>query len=87
MFPGERRAVDQQRVIQALVGAQMRDGVGDVARIPGDDGGDHEVQPRSAELLRLGTALGDPALVEGANFLSQEVPLLTLIQPGVTAPA
>ena len=87
MFPGERRGVDQQRVIHTLPGTQMRHGVGDVGRIPGDDGGDHEVQPRSAELLRLGIALGDSALVEGANFLSQEVPLLTLVQPGVTAPA
>jgi hypothetical protein len=38
-------------------------------------------------LLRLGTALSDPTLVEGANFLSQKVPLFALVQPGVTAPA
>ena len=86
MFPGKRRGVGQQRVIQALVGAQMRHGVGNVRRIPVDDSSDHQVQPRSAELLRLGTALGDPTLVEGANFLGQGMPLFALVQPGVTEP-
>ena len=43
-------------------GAHVRDGLGDIGRVPVDDGGDHEVQPRSAELLRFLVVVGDAPL-------------------------
>lgn len=41
----------------------MRHGVGDVGGVPVDDGGDDEIQPRGPELLRLGTTVGNSALL------------------------
>lgn len=36
------------------------------------------------ELLRIRAAVGDPSLLEGADHLRQGVPLLALVQPGMT---
>lgn len=51
-----------------------------------DDRGDEQVQSRGAVLLGLGPAIGDPALLEGADRLGQGVTLLPFVQPDVTAP-
>ena len=73
MLPSQRGGVRQQCVGDALASAQVGDGIGDVGGIPVDDGGDDEVEPRSTTLLSFQVAIGDPALVEGADFLREEV--------------
>ena len=88
MLPAQRcRMGEQRRGYDLAGGAQVRHGIGDVGRIPIDDGGDHQVQPRGSELLRLHAAVGDAALLEGADDLGKEVALFALVQPGVAAPA
>jgi hypothetical protein len=59
------------------------DGVRHVGRVPPDDGGDHQVQARSAVLLSVAGPLGDPPLAEGADRLRQRVPLLAANRPSV----
>ena len=67
MLPGERRGVDKQFGWYRLVAAaQVIDGVGQIGRVPVDDGGDYQVQTRGAELLRVGTTVGDAPLLERA---------------------
>jgi hypothetical protein len=41
---------------------EMGDGVGDVGGVPEHDRGDDEVEAGGTKLLRLGTAVGNPAL-------------------------
>jgi hypothetical protein len=86
VLPSERRRVRQQRIRHgpALV-SQVLDGVGQIGRVPVHDGGDHQVQPGRAELLRLLAAVGDAALLERADDLGQRVPLLALVQAGLAA--
>ena len=66
--------------------AQMRDGVGDIGGVPEHDRGDDEVETGGAKLLRLGAAVGDPALLEGADDLREGVTLLAFVKAGVAAP-
>src|SRR5215472_3180979 len=47
----------------------------------------HEVEAGSAKLLRLAAAVGDPALLEGANDLRQGMTLLALVEAGMAASA
>jgi hypothetical protein len=61
----------------------MLDGIGQVGRVPVDDRGDHQVQPRRPELLRIVTAIGDATLLECANDLGQGVALLAFVQAGL----
>ena len=51
-------------------GAEVYDRIGHVGRVPKDDRGDKEVQPRGPVLLRLGAAVRDPSLLERADSLS-----------------
>ena len=44
---------------------QVGHGIGDIGGVPEDNRGDDEVEPRGTKLLRLGAAIGDPALLEG----------------------
>jgi len=44
---------------------EMGDGVGDVGGVPEHDCGDDEVEAGGTKLLRLGTAVGNPALFAG----------------------
>ncbi len=61
------RGVDKQFSWYRLVAAaQVIDGVGQIGRVPVDDGGDYQVQTRGAELLRVGTTVGDAPLLERA---------------------
>ena len=60
----------------------MGDGVGDVGGVPEHDRGDDEVEAGGTKLLRLGTAVGNPALFEGADDLREEMTLLALVEPG-----
>ena len=72
MLPGEWRRVGQQRVRDGLaLIPQVLDGIGQVGRVPIDDGRDHQVQPRRPELLRLLAAVGDAALLERADDLGR----------------
>src|SRR5271165_2949979 len=66
---------------------QMRDGIGDVGGVPEHDRGDDEVEPGGPKLLRFGAAVGDPALLEGADDLCEGMALFALVEPGVAAPA
>ena len=86
VFTGERRRVGEQGVQDgfALV-AHVLDGVGQVGRVPINDGGDHQVQPRHPELLCFLAAVGDAALLERADHLGQGVPLFALVQAGLAA--
>jgi hypothetical protein len=67
-------------------GAEVGDGVGDVGGVPEDDRGDDEVEAGGTKLLRLGTAVGDPPLLEGADDLRERMTLLALVEAGVAAP-
>ncbi len=67
--------------------AQMGDGIGNVGGIPENDRGDDEVEAGGAKLLRLGAAIGDPALLEGADDLREGMTLLALVEAGMAAPA
>ncbi len=60
--------------------AEVIGGVGQIGRVPIDDGGDHQVQARCAELLRILSSVGDATLLEGADDLGERVALLTLVQ-------
>ena len=66
--------------------AQVVDGVGHVGRVPPDDGGDHQVQARSAVLLGVAGPLGDTPLAECANRLCQRMPLLALVEARLATP-
>ena len=66
---------------------EMGDGVGDVGGVPEHDRGDDEVEAGGTKLLRLGTAVGNPALFEGADDLREEMTLLALVEPGMAASA
>jgi hypothetical protein len=80
MLPAQRCRVGEQRLGYGLAcGAQVCDGIDDVGRIPIDDGGDDQVQPRGPELLCLRAAVGDATLLESANDLGEEVALLALL--------
>ena len=57
-----------------------------IGGIPEDDRGDGEVEPRGAKLLGLDAAIGDPALLEGADDLHKGMTLFALVEPGVAAP-
>ena len=56
--------------------AEVIDGIGQIGRVPVDDGGDHQVQARGAELLRVLASVGDATLLEGADDLGERVALL-----------
>jgi hypothetical protein len=43
------------------------------------------LRPEARNLLRLGTAVGNPALSEGADDLREERTLLALVEPGTAA--
>jgi hypothetical protein len=51
------------------LGTQMGHGIGKIGRVPIDDGRDDEIEARGAELLRFMGAIGNPALLEGADSL------------------
>ena len=82
MHPRERRRVGEKHVRHgfALV-PQVLDGIGQVGRVPIDDGSDYKVQPGGSELLCSLPTVGDAALLERADDLGQRVALLTLVQP------
>jgi hypothetical protein len=60
--------------------AEVIEGIGQIGRVPVDDRGDHQVQARGAELLRVLAAIGDAPLLEGADDLGERVALLALVQ-------
>lgn len=81
MFPRERRGMGEKlgRDGVALT-SQMADGIGQIGRIPVDDGGD---EPGSAP--KRGTAarpgrVSNPALLERADHLGEGVALLALVE-------
>jgi len=61
--------------------------IGDVGGIPEHDRGDDEVKAGGTKLLRLGAAVGDPALLESADDLRERMTLLALVKSGMAAPA
>ena len=64
---------------------QVSHGIGNIGGVPEDDRGDDEVEPRGAKLLRVGAAIGDPALLE--DDLSERMALLVLgLDPTVVSP-
>jgi len=52
-----------------------------------DRGDDDEVDAGGMKLLRLGTAVGNPALFGGADDLREEMTLLALVEPRMAASA
>ena len=56
-------------------------------KAPEHDRGDDEVEAGGAKLLRLGIAVRNPALFEGADDLREETTLLALVEPGMAASA
>lgn len=88
MLPPDGRGVAQQVVGRGLDRrTQVRHRVGHVGRVPIYDGGDDEVEPRSAILLRLARAVGDASLFVGADGTGQNVALLGLVQSRMAASA
>ena len=67
--------------------AQVGHSIVDVGGIPEQDRGDDEVKPGGTKLLRLGAAVGDPALLESADDLRERMTLLALVKSGMAAPA
>src|SRR5690349_23147889 len=65
----------------------MGHGIGDVGGIPEHNRGDDKVKAGGSKLLRLGAAVGNPALFEGADCLREEMTLLALVEPGMAASA
>ena len=87
MAPAHRRGMRQQFVRHGFADrAEVGDSVGDIGRVPIDDGSDDQVETRRPELLRLMRAVGDAALFERADRLREEVALLGFVEPGL-APA
>src|SRR4029078_8091372 len=88
VLPAEGRRMGEPIVGRRFFGhAQMRDGVGDVGGVPERDRGDNEVEGGGAKLLSLRAAVGDQALLEGADDLRQGMTLLALVEAGMAAPA
>ena len=65
--------------------AQVRDGVGDVGRVPIHDRSNHQVEAGVTELLDIVGAVYDSALLEGEQRLRERVALLALVQAGLAA--
>ena len=87
VLPTDRRGVCEPLVRHDLAGgAEVYDRIGHIGRVPIDDRGDKEVQPRGPVLLRLGAAVRDPSLLERADSLSERVALLAFVQSGLAAP-
>ena len=55
--------------------------------VPEQNRGDDEVDAGGMKLLRLGTAVGNPALFGGADDLREEMTLLALVEPRMAASA
>ncbi len=88
MLPAHRGRVREEIVRHALArGAQVGHGIGHVGRVPPNDGGDHQVQPRRTILLSLVGAVRDAPLAKRADRPCQCVALLALVQPRLAAPA
>ena len=84
MLPGHWGGVGEQLGRHRLAGgAQMRECICQVGRVPVDDRGDDKIQAGGPELLCLCAALGDPSLAKRANHLGQRMSLFTLVQAGV----
>ena len=63
MLPAERRCMGEPCIGHRLFSrTETGDGVGDVGGVPEHDRGDDEVEAGGTKLLRLGTAVGNPAL-------------------------
>jgi hypothetical protein len=66
VVPAERRCMGEPCIGPRLFSrTEMGDGVGDVGGVPEHDCGDDEVEAGGTKLLRLGTAVGNPALFAG----------------------
>ncbi len=86
MLPREWRRVFEQLIRhRPTLVTQVLHGIGQVGRVQKDNDRDHQVQPRRPELLRVLAAVGNAALLEGADHLGQGVALLALAQPGLAA--
>jgi hypothetical protein len=60
--------------------AEVSNRIGYVGRVPINDGRDDEVETRRPKLLSLMGAIGDAALLEGADRLREEVALLGFVE-------
>jgi hypothetical protein len=78
VLPGERGRVGEQfgGDLTPML-PKVVDGLGQVGRVPIDDGGNHQVQARSPELLGVWTAIGNASLLERADHLSRRARRLT----------
>jgi hypothetical protein len=66
VLPAERRCMGEPCIgHRSFSRTEMGDGVGDVGGVPEHDRGDDEVEAGGTNLLRLGTAVGNPALFAG----------------------
>ncbi len=79
MLPAERGEISEQLVRNILGLAQSGDGALEVPRVPQDDGGDEEVQARSAVLLVLVGAVTDLAKAMDENGPRQAVACFALV--------
>jgi hypothetical protein len=79
--PAHGRGVRQQLVGRRLADrTKVRHRVGYVGRVPINDGGDDEVEPRRPKLLRFMRAVGNAALFGGADRLRKKVALLRFVE-------
>ena len=87
MLPAQRRCMAEPCVGGRLsYRTQVGHAISNIGGIPEDDRGDDEVEPRGAKLLGLDAAIGDPALLDGADDLHKGMTLFALVEPGVAAP-
>ena len=64
MAPPDRRCVRQKVVgYDFATGAEVGDGIGNIGRVPIDDGSDDQVESGGTELLGLMCPVGDAALL------------------------
>ena len=84
MVPADRRRMGEHFVRNLLAdGSQMRHRVGDVGRVPKDDGDDDEVETGRPELLSFVGAIGDSPLLERADRAGQLMALFALVEAGL----
>src|SRR3954451_9727441 len=86
VLPAERRDVGEQFVgDDDALGADVLDGTVEIGRVPVDDGGRQQAQPRSPEALVLERAVAELALAVEEHGPAERIDRLPLVQPGMAA--
>src|SRR3954451_23324540 len=84
VLPAERRNMGEQFVGDTdALGAEVLDGTVEIGRVPVDDGGRQQAQPRSPEALVLERAVAELALAVEEHGPAERIARLPLVQPGM----